>query len=58
MKKFIAKFEVEVEIETKNIKDAKEMLKNIKFNYNTFGTTETTKTTKSDLKCFDQVKEE
>lgn len=57
MKKYIAKFEVEVEIEAKNLKDAKEILKNIKFNYNTFGTIGRVKTTKSELKCFNQVEE-
>lgn len=57
MRKFIAKFEVEVEIETKNLKDAKEILKNIKFNYSTFGTKGRVKTTKSKLKCFNQVEE-
>lgn len=57
MRKFIAKFEVEVEIEAKNLKDAKEILKGIKFNYNTFGSSGSVKTTKSELKCFNQVEE-
>ena len=57
MKKYIAKFEVEVEIEAKNLKDAREIVKNVKFNYSSFGTSGIVKTTKSELKSFDQVEE-
>ena len=50
MKKYIAKFEVE--IEARNEKDANSLLKEIKFNKNSFGTKGEVRTIRSDLNNF------
>ena len=50
MKKYIAKFEVE--IEARNEKDANSLLKEIKFNKNSFGTNGEVRTIRSDLNNF------
>ena len=52
MKKYIAKFEVEIEIEARNEKDANSLLKEIKFNKNSFGTKGEVRTIRSDLNNF------
>ena len=52
MKKYIAKFEVEIEIEARNEKDANSLLKEIKFNKNFFGTKGEVRTIRSDLNNF------
>ena len=55
MRKYIAKFEVEIEIEARNEKDANSLLKDIKFNKNSFGTNGEVRTIRSDLKNFTRV---
>lgn len=55
MKKYIAKFEVEVEIEAKNSKDANELLSEIKFNKTSFGTKGNVTTKSNSLKSFNEV---
>lgn len=55
MRKYIAKFEVEIEIKTRNEKDANSLLKDIKFDKNSFGTSGEVRTIRSDLKNFTRV---
>ena len=55
MKKYIAKFEIEVEIEAKNEKDANDLLQDINFDKRSFGTKGEVKTIRSDLKSFGRI---
>ena len=50
MKKYIAKFEVEIEIEARNEKDVNSLLQDIKFYKDSFGTKGEVRTIRSDLK--------
>lgn len=52
MKKYIAKFEVEIEIEARNEKDVNSLLQDIKFYKDSFGTKGEVRTIRSDLKSF------
>ena len=52
MKKYIAKFEVEIEIKARNEKDANSLLQDIKFYKDSFGTKGEVRTIRSDLKSF------
>lgn len=52
MNKYIAKFEVEIEIESKNEKTAKEMANRIYLGSDSFGSSGETKTKKCELKEF------
>ena len=52
MKKYIAKFEVEVEIKARNEKDVNSLLQDIKFYKDSFGTNGEIRTIRSDLKSF------
>ena len=52
MKKYIAKFEVEIEIKARNEKDANSLLQDIKFCNDSFGTKGEVRTIRSDLKSF------
>ena len=55
MKKYKAKFEVEIEIETKNIKNAKDLLSEIYLGYTSFGTKGNTKTINCQMIDFDEI---
>ena len=52
MKKYIAKFEVEIEIKARNEKDANGLLQDIKFCNDSFGTKGEVRTIRSDLNNF------
>lgn len=55
MKKYIAKFEVEIEIKSKNKRNADSLLREIKFDKDLFGSEGEVKTVRSDLISFDEV---
>ena len=52
MKKYIAKFEVEIEIQARNEKDVNSLLQDIKFYKDSCGTKGEVRTIRSDLKSF------
>lgn len=54
-KKYIAKFEVEIEIKSNNKRNANSLLKDIRFDKEVFGSEGRVETIKSDLISFDEV---
>ena len=55
MKKYKAKFEVEIEIESKNIKDAKDLLSEIHMGHTSFGSKGSTKTINCQIVSFGET---
>lgn len=55
MNKYIAKIEVEIEIEAKNLKDANELLSDINFDKTSFGTKGNVTTKNNVLKSFNEA---